>query len=148
MVRADAESWNVRDIHMADTPDRLMAHHGPEARAVVWEHNTHVGDTRATDMALVGMVNVGQLVRQRHDGDAVVLVGFGGHHGSVVVADFWGARPRQMVVPPAPPDTYEDLLYQAVEGSSLFVFPGPSRHAVVAGPPWPPCYRVRLPAPR
>jgi erythromycin esterase-like protein len=123
MVRADNESWNVRDCHMADTLDRLMAHHGPDAKAVVWEHNTHVGDARATDMAVGGMVNVGQLVRERHQRDGVVLVGFGGHRGSVIAADSWGAPYRRFDVPPAPAGTHEDLLHRAVGETSLFVFP-------------------------
>ena len=91
MMRADAESWNVRDCHMVDTLDRLIAHHGPASKAIVWEHNTHVGDARATDMASVGMLNVGQVVRQRHHADGVVLVGFGGYDGSVIASSGWGA---------------------------------------------------------
>jgi erythromycin esterase-like protein len=66
MVRGGPESWNVRDRHMVETLERLMRHHGSEARAIVWEHNTHVGDARFTDMAGDGMANVGQLVRERH----------------------------------------------------------------------------------
>ncbi|HWC10528.1 MAG TPA: erythromycin esterase family protein, partial [Acidimicrobiales bacterium] len=123
MVRADAESWNVRDCHMADTLDRLVAHHHPAAKAVVWEHNTHIGDARATDMAAHGMVNVGQLVRERHGDDDVVLVGFAGHHGSVIAADAWGAGIRVMDVPPAPPGSHEDLLHQAVGQNAVLVFP-------------------------
>jgi len=65
MVRGGPSSWNVRDHHMAETLARLMRLHGPAARAIVWEHNTHVGDARFTDMADDGMVNVGQLVRER-----------------------------------------------------------------------------------
>jgi len=123
MIRADGESWNVRDCHMADTLDRLMERHGPDAKAIVWEHNTHVGDARATDMARAGMVNVGQLVRERHGEADVVLIGFAGHHGTVIAADFWGAPMRRMPVPPAPPGTHEDLLQQATSGSSVLVFP-------------------------
>ena len=59
MVRGGAQSWNVRDTHMIETLERLLQHHGPDAKAIVWEHNTHVGDARATDMARAGMVNVG-----------------------------------------------------------------------------------------
>jgi erythromycin esterase-like protein len=66
MVRGGPESWNIRDRHMAETLERLMHHHGPQAKAIVWEHNTHIGDARFTDMADDGMVNVGQLVRERH----------------------------------------------------------------------------------
>ncbi|CAM5266279.1 erythromycin esterase family protein [Streptomyces avidinii] len=71
----------------ADTLDRLVEHRGPGAKAVVWEHNTHIGDARATDMAAAGMVNVGQLVRERHAAQGVVLVRFGSHHGTVTASD-------------------------------------------------------------
>ena len=64
MVQGGPTSWNVRDYHMVETLDRLVAHHGPTAKAIVWEHNTHVGDARFTDMVRHGMVNVGQLVRE------------------------------------------------------------------------------------
>ena len=66
MVRGDRESWNIRDHHMVDTVDRLAHHLGPRSKGLVWEHNTHVGDARATDMARDGLVNVGQLLRERH----------------------------------------------------------------------------------
>lgn len=122
MVRGGAESWNVRDHHMADTLDRLLAHHGPASQGVVWEHNTHVGDARATDMARAGMVNVGQLVRERHGSSEVALVGFTGHRGSVIAAAGWGAPMRRFEVPAAPPGTHEDLLHQAAAGPSLLVF--------------------------
>jgi erythromycin esterase-like protein len=123
MVQADASSWNVRDCHMVDTLDRLMAHHGPNAKAVVWEHNTHVGDARATDMADAGIINVGQVVRERHGHDGVVLIGFAGHHGSVVAAGAWGAPMRRLPVPHPPPGSHEDLLHQAAPNASLLVFP-------------------------
>jgi erythromycin esterase len=124
MIRGDAESWNVRDCHMADTFDRLVAHHGPDARGIVWEHNTHVGDARATDMARAGMVNVGQLVRERYGEDAVLLVGFSGHRGTVIAAPRWGAPPQRLASPPAPRDSHEDLLHHALgDGAALLVFP-------------------------
>jgi erythromycin esterase-like protein len=96
MMRGDDTSWNIRDTHMADTLDRLMDYHGPQAKAIVWEHNTHIGDARATDMARAQMVNVGQLVRERHANDGVWLVGFGSHHGTVIAADEWGATMQRM----------------------------------------------------
>jgi len=123
MVRADNESWNVRDYHMADTLDRLLSHHGTNAKAVVWEHNTHIGDARATDMAHAGMVNVGQLARERHGREGVVLVGFGGHRGAVIAADEWGGTIRHLPVPPAPSGTHEQLLHDAWGRPGLFVFP-------------------------
>ena len=123
MVRADADSWNVRDRHMAHTLDRLLGHHGPASKAVVWEHNTHVGDARATDMAAAGMFNVGQLVREGHGGEGVVLVGCAGHHGQVVAAEEWGGPMRVMDVPDAPAGTHEDLLHRGVGEPALFAFP-------------------------
>src|SRR5205823_1432026 len=89
MMQGDRRSWNVRDRHMVETLDRLMHHHGPKAKAIVWEHNTHIGDARATDMVRDGMVNVGQLVREEHGAEDVVLIGFGSHRGSVIAAEEW-----------------------------------------------------------
>jgi erythromycin esterase-like protein len=127
MLGADDGAWNIRDNHMADTLDRLMDHHGPRAKAVVWAHNTHVGDARATPMASDGMVNLGQLMRERHARDGVVLVGFGGHRGSVVAADFWGETLRRKTIPEAPDGSHEDLLHRAVGKPALLVFPAGRR---------------------
>ena len=134
MVRADGESWNVRDTHMSASLDRLAAHHGPDARAVVWAHNTHVGDARATDMAAAEMVNLGQLVRQRRAGDGTVLVGFGGHHGAVIAADTWGGPMRRMTVPTPPTGTHEDLLHRALGEPALLVFPDDRSSAWLSEP--------------
>jgi erythromycin esterase len=129
MVRGGPESWNVRDTHMADTLDRLLEHYesrrpGTRAKAVVWEHNTHVGDARFTDMADAGMVNIGQLVRERYSERDAVLVGFGSHHGAVVAADAWGSPTRRMTVPPARSGSTEELLHSGLDGDAgLFVFP-------------------------
>ncbi len=127
MVRGGATSWNVRDQHMADTLDRLLGHHGTGARAVVWEHNTHIGDARATSMAAAGMHNVGQLLRERHGEDDVVLVGAGSHRGSVVAGDSWGAPMRVAPVPPAREGSAENLLHEAGLSRALFVHPSPDR---------------------
>ncbi|TMR09260.1 erythromycin esterase family protein [Nonomuraea turkmeniaca] len=126
LVRGGPDSWNVRDVHMADTLDRLASVRGP--KGVVWAHNTHVGDARATDMAAAGMTNLGQLARERH-GDAAVLVGFGTHRGSVVAAGQWGAQHHVMPVPPARPASLEALLHEAdlPGGRALFVVPTGSR---------------------
>jgi erythromycin esterase len=122
MVQGGASSWNVRDRHMAETLERLMRHHGPGARAIVWEHNTHIGDARFTDMADSGMVNVGQLVRERRGEEDVVLVGFGPHRGSVVAGAKWGAPMERMRVPPAREGSWEDLLHRAGEEDKVLVF--------------------------
>lgn len=123
MVQANNQSWNVRDLHMTDTLDRLMKHHGDSARAILWEHNTHIGDARGTDMSRAGMINVGQEVRDRHGDEGVVLVGFGSYEGSVIAASSWGTPMRSFPVPPAPDGTHEQLLHQAAPPESLLVFP-------------------------
>jgi erythromycin esterase-like protein len=121
MVQSNAESWNVRDIHMADTLDRLLEFAGQ--KAVVWEHNTHVGDARATDMAGGGMVNVGQLLRERHGTDDVVLVGFGGYRGSVIAGSEWGAEMERLPVPPARSGSLEAILHGLLGEDTLIVVP-------------------------
>lgn len=113
MVRADANSWNVRDHHMADTFDRLVDHYGPDTRGIVWAHNTHVGDASATDMAAAGMTNIGQLARERLGRSEVALVGFGGYEGTVIAGREWGAPWEKMTVPPARPGSHEALIHQA-----------------------------------
>jgi erythromycin esterase len=119
MVRGGSESWNVRDRHMIDTLDALLEDHGPASKAVVWAHNTHVGDARATDMAAAGMVNTGQLARDRYGRDDVVLVGFGSHRGSVVAGGSWGAPMEHMAVPNAQAGSWEAVFHDAVGGDAL-----------------------------
>ena len=122
MVRGGPASWNVRDRHMVETLERLMKHHGSGAKAIVWEHNTHIGDARFTDMARSGMVNVGQLVRQYHSDEGVVLAGFGTHRGEVMAAREWGAPMERMTVPPARRGSYESAMHESGCGDALFVF--------------------------
>jgi erythromycin esterase len=122
MVRGGPSSWNVRDTHMVETLERLMTHHGPTARAIVWEHNTHIGDARYTDMATHGMVNVGQLVRDHHDHEGVVLVGFGTHHGTVIAAEEWGAPMERMRVPGGRAGSWEDACNRENEDDKLMIF--------------------------
>lgn len=111
MMHPGPDSWNVRDHHMIKTLDRLLTHHGPDAKAIVWEHNTHIGDARATDMARGGMVNTGQLARERYGRDQVSLVGFGSYKGSVIAGDHWGAPMENMNMPPAREGSWEQLLH-------------------------------------
>ena len=125
MIQGGASSWNVRDRHMAETLGRLLGHHGPDAKAIVWEHNTHVGDARFTDMADDGLVNVGQLARERWGEEEVVLVGFGSHRGSVVAGARWGAPMERMRVPPARDGSWEDALRRASGEDGLLVFSDP-----------------------
>jgi erythromycin esterase-like protein len=122
MVHGDAESWNLRDRHMTETLERLMIHHGDDARAIVWEHNTHIGDARFTDMAEEGMYNVGQLVRERLGDQGVVLVGFSSHRGSVIAGREWDAPMERMEVPPGRPGSWEDVLHQVRPANQLLIF--------------------------
>ena len=124
MIRGGPGSWNVRDTHMVETLERLMTHHGPQAKAIVWEHNTHIGDARFTDMARAGMFNVGQLVRQSHDEEDVVLIGFGTHRGTVIAGEEWGAPMRRMRVPPAREHSFEHALHEADVGDAFLIFDG------------------------
>jgi erythromycin esterase-like protein len=124
MVRGGAASWNVRDRHMVETLERLMQHHGPRAKAIVWEHNTHIGDARATDMARTGMVNVGQLVREAHGTGEVVLVGFASHRGSVIAATAWEAPMQRMPVPAAREASWEEIMHRAGPENRLLILRG------------------------
>jgi erythromycin esterase-like protein len=124
MVRGGPGSWNVRDLHMTETLDRLVAHHGPRAKAIVWEHNTHVGDARFTDMARAGMVNVGQVVREQHARDGVLLVGFGTHRGTVIATEEWGAPMERLRVPVARDGSFEHFMHDTDFGDALLLFDG------------------------
>ncbi|HUA12503.1 MAG TPA: erythromycin esterase family protein [Solirubrobacteraceae bacterium] len=116
-----AGSWNQRDRHMADTLDHLVAHldrHGGRARVVVWAHNSHVGDARATEMSSRGELNIGQLLRERHGRD-VVSVGFSTYTGTVTAASDWGAPAERKRVRNALPESYEALLHATSLGDFL-----------------------------
>jgi erythromycin esterase len=114
-------SWNIRDRHMTQTIRRLLKWHGPDAKIIVWEHNTHIGDARYTDMAAGGMVNVGQLVREEWGRDQVYAVGFGSYRGSVIAADDWGGPVKTMLVPAAQKGSWEAMLHQqSAENKILF----------------------------
>ncbi|MBM7569112.1 erythromycin esterase family protein [Paenibacillus sacheonensis] len=122
MIRYDAESWNVRDRHMVQVLEKLMAFHGESARTIVWEHNTHIGDARATDMRDEGMVNVGQLLRENY-GDDVYAVGFGTYEGTVIAGTSWGAPAQEMTVPRAMRGSWEELLHRLGPEDKLLLFP-------------------------
>lgn len=122
MVQGGPESWNIRDRHMTETLERLMRHYGPRSKGIVWAHNTHIGDARYTDMIDDGTVNLGQLVREGHQKEEVVLVGFGSYRGSVIAGEEWEAPMQRMVVPPGRRESWEDVLYRAGAGDRLLLF--------------------------
>jgi erythromycin esterase-like protein/predicted phosphoribosyltransferase len=115
MFLEEVSSWNLRDRHMAETLDALIMHlsrDGSRARIAVWEHNSHLGDARATDMCQRSELNVGQLAREKYGHDAV-LVGFTTHHGTVTAASDWGAPAERKRVRPALAGSYEALFHAA-----------------------------------
>ena len=112
MIESSTDSWNIRDRHMMETLRRLLEFHGPDAKVIVWEHNTHVGDARYTDMAESGMVNVGQLAREAWGQEQVFSVGFGSYEGSVIAARQGGGALEEMQLPPSAEGTWENILHQ------------------------------------
>jgi erythromycin esterase-like protein/predicted phosphoribosyltransferase len=115
MFLTPESTWNLRDRHMAETFEALLDHLGKRVEApklVVWAHNSHLGDARATDRAQRGEISLGQLIRERH-GHEAFLVGFTTHHGTVTAASHWGGRAERKIVRPALAQSYEALLHAA-----------------------------------
>jgi erythromycin esterase-like protein len=113
MYHGAAASWNLRDTHMFDTLELLLAAKGPQAKAVVWAHNSHIGDARATEMGQSrGELNLGQLCREHHGAEAR-LIGFGTHAGTVAAATDWGGEMEIKRINPSRPDSYEQLCHEA-----------------------------------
>lgn len=114
LFSSTTNSWNVRDHHMMDTLDAVRKHletQGLEPKVVVWAHNSHVGDARATEMAARGEINIGQLVREKYDRNAFII-GFTTHSGSVSAASDWGKDVERKTVRPALTESYEDIFHQ------------------------------------
>jgi erythromycin esterase-like protein len=125
MFGGRAVSWNLRDRHMMETLDALMswlAHEVREPKVVVWAHNSHLGDARATEMSRTGELNVGQLVRQQHGQDCR-LIGFSTYSGTVTAAHDWGGPAEQMRVRPGLPGSWEELFHQ-LQLRNVLVIPG------------------------
>ena len=119
MYYGGAESWNLRDSHMVETLRHLLDHRGPDSKALVWAHNSHIGDARATEMGRVrGEHNIGQLVRERW-GESCALVGFGTHTGSVTAASDWDGDHETKRVLPSRGDSYERACHSS--GVSRFL---------------------------
>ncbi|CAA9518676.1 MAG: Protein-L-isoaspartate O-methyltransferase [uncultured Sphingomonas sp.] len=111
MFEGADDSWNRRDTHMLETLCQLLDAKGPDAKAVVWAHNSHIGDARATGMGRTrGELNLGQLAKERF-GDQARLVGFGTHSGTVAAAEDWDGPLRIKQVRPSRADSYERLCH-------------------------------------
>jgi erythromycin esterase-like protein len=126
MYFGSATSWNLRDTHMFETLQSLLGFYGPDSRGIVWEHNSHLGDARATEMSERGELNVGQLCREKF-GARAYLVGFGTHSGTVAAASGWDEPMEVMRVRPSHPDSYESLFHQAGVPASLTHLRDPRR---------------------
>ncbi|WP_245808253.1 erythromycin esterase family protein [Deinococcus hopiensis] len=116
-----SSSWNVRDGHMFETLEAIRSHLGPQARVVVWAHNSHLGDASATEIGRGGELNLGQLVRQKY-GMAALLVGFTTHTGTVTAARNWDRPGEKRAVRPSLVGSYERLFHDTGL-SSFLLFP-------------------------
>jgi erythromycin esterase-like protein len=140
MFRGRVSSWNLRDSHMAETLDALARHlsrsaargDGRPARIVVWEHNSHVGDARATEIGRAGEWNVGELARKAYGADTC-LVGFTTYEGRVTAASEWDGPAEHKRVRPGLPGSYEHLLHESGLGDFYLPLrePGPVRAALM-----------------
>jgi erythromycin esterase-like protein/predicted phosphoribosyltransferase len=122
MFLKEVSTWNLRDRHMAETLEALVRHLGRKGgrpKVVVWAHNSHIGDARATEMAGRGELNIGQLMREKYGSD-VVLAGFTTHHGTVTAASGWGSDAERKRVRPALAGSFE-ALFHAVQPSRFLL---------------------------
>jgi len=137
MFRGRVESWNLRDGHMAETLDALVAHlnsQGQQAKVAVWEHNSHLGDARATYMADYGELNVGQLVREKYE-DEAILIGFTTYTGTVTAASDWDGPAERKRVRPALKESYEALFHKTDSANFLLTLGNHKRvPGVLQGP--------------
>lgn len=118
MYYAENNSWNQRDQHMFDTLQSVLEFRGPQSKAVVWEHNSHIGDARATQMSARGELNIGQLARQAY-GEKAYNIGFGTDHGTVAAATEWGGPMEIKQVRPSHIDSYERVCHEVATDNFL-----------------------------
>lgn len=118
MYHGSTESWNLRDRHMFDTLQHVLDARGPDSKAVIWAHNSHIGNAAATAMGWQGEFNIGELCRTAY-GDAAALIGFGTDRGTVAAADDWGGPMRIKDITPSRPDSYERIFRQSGIATSL-----------------------------
>jgi erythromycin esterase-like protein len=134
MFHERVSSWNLRDSHMAETLDALAHHLGPKSKIVVWAHNSHLGDARATELGQQGELNLGQLVRERH-GKEATLVGFSTYTGTVTAASGWDNPAERKHVRPALPGSYEALFHESGLGNFLLCLRGNEKAATLLQEP-------------
>lgn len=128
MITDDTESWNIRDHHMVEALEIISNFYGEEAKGIVWEHNTHIGDARATGMEQEGLVNVGQITREKFGEPNVYAVGFGTYAGTVIAAEKWGDPYKIMDIPEAQHNSWEEQLHRAGSFNKYLTFTEDNRH--------------------
>lgn len=128
MLQDDAVSWNTRDMHMVEAINELINYHGTDAKILIWEHNTHIGDASETTMKSEGMINVGQLIREQYGRERTYAVGFGTFKGTVIAANSWGDPSEIMEVPGSKIGTWEGQLHAAGDEDKVLVFTDENRH--------------------
>lgn len=129
-------AWNARVRGMKDLFSRLLHFHGLETKAIIWAHNTHVGDARATSMTESGLINIGQLLREKYGLDKVFIIGLGSDRGTVRAGLNWGEEGRVMIMPPAQLGSLEDILSQQSDSDFIILFDqnkGPSFFTEILG---------------
>lgn len=131
MYYGSRASWNLRDTHMFETLKTLLAFHGPDAKVIVWAHNSHVGDASATEMKARGETNIGELCRKEY-GSAMYSIGFGTNSGTVAAASAWDGHMEVKRVRPALEASYEALFHEAGEAQWLLPLRAPRREDLVA----------------
>lgn len=122
MLGFNDNTWNLRDGHMMDTLNRIYQFYGKGSKGIIWEHNTHIGDARYTDMRRHGMYNTGQLAREQYSERDTVLVGFGSYRGTVMAGNEWGAPMKVMNMPEARPGSWEHGLHSESMDNRLLIF--------------------------
>jgi protein-L-isoaspartate(D-aspartate) O-methyltransferase len=125
MYYGSRASWNLRDSHMFETLKGLLDHHGPSSKGIVWAHNSHVGDSRATEMSRRGEHNIGQLCRVEF-GQGACLIGFGTHTGTVAAASDWDGPMEVKPVRPSLAGSYERLCHESDVASFILPLRGPA----------------------
>ncbi|USK87058.1 erythromycin esterase family protein [Peribacillus asahii] len=128
MVTNNNESWNIRDRHMVEALHHIGNFYGTAAKGIIWEHNTHIGDARATDMADEGMVNVGQLTREKYKQNNVYAIGFGTYQGTVIAAKRWGDPAEVMTVPKGTEGSWEEVMHNAGDFNQYLLFTEENKH--------------------
>ncbi len=129
MYYGSVASWNLRDQHMFDTLQSLLAFNGPGSKGIVWEHNSHVGNALATEMGARGEHNVGQLCRTKF-GRGAYIIGFGTDHGTVGAASNWDEPMQRMEVRPSHAESYERVFHESGHPAFMLHLREPTRRAV------------------